>query len=279
MNKISCSVGILTFNSASTLRRALESVKDFDDIIVCDGGSSDGTLTIASEFGARIIAQNVQFKNPDGTLKDFAGVRNQLLDAAQHDWFLYIDSDETISDGLREDIREITKDRPLQTSQGRSFVEPLVYKIPYGIMMDGREIRCSSSSPGYQTRFFNKQSGARFEKPVHERIVFDANVKIGTLTHPWYVHSTREEWTHYLREMRPYRALELARTRDLTFGGYLYFVYRNLRTSLATLVRAAWVYLRYGFRDTLPVRGELGRALNPLLLIALVTRQKFFSFK
>jgi hypothetical protein len=192
------------------------------------------------------------------------------VDAAKYDWFLYIDSDETISDGLREDIRRIT-------SQPLGEKDPLVYRVPYGILMDGRPIKYSSSFPGYQHRFFNKKSGARFHKPVHERIEVRPGVVVGTLAAPWYVHSTREEWVHYLRETAKYRQLELPRVAEQSLLDYIRFVGINLRTSLLTLVRAAWIYARYGFKDTLPVRGELGRALNPILLIADVTRVRFFG--
>ena len=39
--KINCSVGILTFNSEETLLKCLESVSDFSEIIICDGGNTD----------------------------------------------------------------------------------------------------------------------------------------------------------------------------------------------------------------------------------------------
>ena len=34
--KVSCSVGILTFNSATALRKCLDSVRDFADIVICE---------------------------------------------------------------------------------------------------------------------------------------------------------------------------------------------------------------------------------------------------
>jgi len=55
--KIPASVGILTLNSGKTLRRALNSLTDFAEIIVCDGNSTDDTLEIAREYGAKIIRQ------------------------------------------------------------------------------------------------------------------------------------------------------------------------------------------------------------------------------
>ena len=51
---------MLTYNSEKTLRRALESVKDFDDIILCDGDSTDQTHAIAAEYGARVVRQDMR---------------------------------------------------------------------------------------------------------------------------------------------------------------------------------------------------------------------------
>ena len=258
---IPASVGILTFNSAGTLRRALESVRDFDDIVVCDGGSSDGTLDIARAEGARVVVQDAQFKNPDGSLKDYSGPRNQCVAAAKHDWFLYIDSDETISDGLREDVRRIAA-TPAQKDA------PLVYRVPIGIIMDGRYVEHSSNYPGYQHRFFSKLSGARFVRPVHERIVFPTGTAVGTLGHPWYVHTTRDYWRHYLRETAGYRPLEVERSSRVPFLQFIrYGALWALRTSAAVLIKSSYLYIRYGFRSTLPVRGELGRAVAPLVLL------------
>jgi len=48
--KIKCSVGILTFNSGDNLEKCLKSLSDFDEIIVCDGGSADSTVEIAKKF-------------------------------------------------------------------------------------------------------------------------------------------------------------------------------------------------------------------------------------
>lgn len=272
MTKIPCTVGILTFNNEATLRRALESVRDFDDIVICDGGSTDGTLAIASEFGARVIAQDAEFKNPDGSLRDYSGVRNQCLATAKHEWFLYIDSDESISDGLREDIRHIVSEPE----------DSLVYKVPIGIMMDGRYIKYSSNYPGYQYRFFNRRSGATFTKPVHERIEFDEeNVPTGQLTHPWYVHTTREYWNHYLAETAGYRPIEIEKAcvGPFSLKGYFYYtLWWHLRASLVTLLKASRNYLLHGFKDAVPVRGELGRSAAPLLTIWQVTACRLHRF-
>jgi FkbM family methyltransferase len=261
MKKILCSVGILTFNSAQTLPRALESVKTFDDIVINDGGSSDATLEIAKRYGARIISQDSAFKNANHTLRDWSGVRNQLLKEAKHDWFLYIDSDETCSDELREDIQSIVSE-PLTPAS------PLVYRIPIGIYIEDRLIRYSSNFPGYQTRFFNRTSSAMYVKPVHERIVFDtAKVHVGTLVHPWFTYASRDEAGHYLRETKHYRALDVRAFEGRTIvDSVRYGILRSFVVSAAVVVRASRNYLFHGFKKSAPIEVEVGRACYPLIV-------------
>ena len=102
MEKIPVTIGILTFNSVKTLARCLESVKDFKDILIADGGSTDDTLAIAGRYGARTITQSQVWK----PIVDFSLERNRLLDGAREDWFFYIDSDETVSPELAQAMRK-----------------------------------------------------------------------------------------------------------------------------------------------------------------------------
>lgn len=238
-----------------------------DDIILCDGGSTDATLEIAKEYGCRVIAQDAQFKNAEGRLIDFGSARNQVLAAAKNDWFLYIDSDETISDGLAKDVQCIAR-KPYESD------EPLAYRIPIRIVLDGTVILHASNYPGYQYRFFNRRARARYIKPVHERINIDPKkVPTGTLANPWYVYATREDSRHYLRNTAGYRALEVGIFEHHTFSQYLRFVvFRNLRTSAGALIRSLGNYLRYGFKYSAPVSEELGRVIAPLLSIAGITK-------
>lgn len=266
MSKIQASVGILTFNSGKTLRRALESVRDFDDIVLCDGGSKDQTLSIAEEFGARVIRQEAQFLREDGRIKDYSGVRNQSLDAARHDWFLYIDSDETISEGLREEIRDVL-------ASGTSH---MAFKVPIQLIIDGKKILHSSHYPGYQYRFFNRNSGTRFIKPVHERVNIDPEkVSVGTFKNPWHTHTTAEYWRHFIRHSAYYRPMEVDLFQNATWGAFVRFVlWRNVRTSLGVIFKATRNYLRHGFKDSMPIAGEWARIWIPLLLVRDILLRK-----
>lgn len=259
--KINASVGILTLNSGKTLRRALQSVSRFDDIVICDGGSTDDTLAIAKEFGARIISQNILYKNTEGKLIDFGSARNQCLDESKHDWFLYIDSDESISEGLSWDIDEVVRSHVGQNNS-------IVCRVPLGIYIGDRLVTYSSNYPGYQFRFFNKKSGSRFIKTVHERIDFDKKeAEIFTFNHPWYVHTDRDEWNNYLLEGKRYRDITVQKIKSYSQKEFVYFLFFHLRASFAVLLKSIRIYMLHGFKDSMPIRGELGRFLDPLVLI------------
>lgn len=172
MGKISCSIGILSYNSTETLSRALESVKDFAEVIVADGGSTDGTQEVARAAGARVIEQS----NPGTAIADFALERNRLLDVATQPWFFYIDSDEVMSAELRDDIRRATEQSEYSAYRVRYL------KTNADVSKIYRTFR-----EYYQIRLTRTDIGARFIKPVHERIEIPKGTRVGQIEGPWYV--------------------------------------------------------------------------------------------
>lgn len=264
--KIKATVGILTFNSAKTLPRALESVKDFAEIVICDGGSTDATLLIAERYGCTIINQDKEAKNADNTIRDFSMVRNQCLDRASFDWFLYIDSDEALSPELVGEIRHIVG-APL---------DKYIYKIPIRIFIDGHMIKYSSNYPGYQTRFFNKKSGARFVKTVHERIEYDKQqFATMSLSSPWYVFMTDDEVGNYFQNNLGYAKREATRQADISLVGYIrWILYGNIKIIIKVAIRTFRNYLIHGFRDTMQLSVEWGRILYAMAIIYFVTKSQ-----
>jgi tetratricopeptide (TPR) repeat protein len=72
------------------LCRCLASLqKAVDEIVVVDTGSTDRSMAIAREAGARLL--RIEWGN------DFAAARNVGLEAVKTDWVLYIDADECLS--------------------------------------------------------------------------------------------------------------------------------------------------------------------------------------
>src|SRR3989344_8124221 len=269
MEKIQATVCILTFNSGKTLRRALDSVRDFDEFLLCDGCSTDDTLAIAKEYGCRVIEQDTKFKNPDNTLKDIGSLRNQCVDAAGHDWVLILDSDESVSPGLVDEIRQVVASDPAT----------LLYQVPMRMIIGERPIIHSSNYPGYQFRFFDRRSGARFVRPVHNKLEFDRSLAIGTFTHPWNVYWDDADVEQYARRSYKYIADEVNSLSAMSVGGFvLHFLPWHLKVIAAVIVKTTRDRLLYPASSCMPLKVEYGRIRYQLRLI-VETGKKFFRKK
>jgi len=83
------SVVIPTLNAAALLRDTLASVAAADEVVVADGGSSDGTKALAVELGARVVTA------PRGRGEQLAaGVA-----AARGEWLLLLHADTRLEPG------------------------------------------------------------------------------------------------------------------------------------------------------------------------------------
>ena len=83
-----------TANDALRLGRALETLRACEEIIVVDHGSSDATLRIAREYGARILSR-----------KSGADPAN-YLQSVRYNWILCLESRESITEGLEATLYE-----------------------------------------------------------------------------------------------------------------------------------------------------------------------------
>lgn len=89
------SVVINTYNAEKHLARVLDSVKDFDEIVICDMESTDDTLKIAEEYGCHVVT----FRKEGVNIVEPA--RNFAIQAAKHPWVLVVDADEIVTKELR----------------------------------------------------------------------------------------------------------------------------------------------------------------------------------
>jgi glycosyltransferase involved in cell wall biosynthesis len=136
------SLAMIVKNEARCLARCLKSVRAIaDEIIVTDTGSTDRTLEIAGEFGAKISRY--------AWTDDFAAARNFALAQATGDWILVLDADEHASETLAQEIRAFIAGGPQigrlkivsdfrhhgQTQRSHTFVSRL---FPRGVKFRGR---------------------------------------------------------------------------------------------------------------------------------------------
>ena len=159
----------LTFNEARQIRAVLESVKWADEIIIVDSFSTDGTVEIAREFGAKIISEK---------FCGFGRLRNFALDAAKHDWIFSIDADERCTPEFVNELRE-------------TLVEPkhAAYFVPRRNTFLGKPVRFGGMYPDYrQPQVFDRRKFRYREDMVHES--FECRGSTGYFRnfiwqHPW----------------------------------------------------------------------------------------------
>lgn len=142
------SVGLITYNAANDLRRCLDSVWGIaDEIVVGDTGSTDETIAIAEQFGARVLRLPRLIDLPGG----FGEARNRVLDACTGDWFLWIDADEVLQHAVQ--LRKYLGAGPFRgyaIKQQHVMVDcPMTFDTP--------------------VRLFKREPSIRFYGAVHEQ--------------------------------------------------------------------------------------------------------------
>jgi glycosyltransferase involved in cell wall biosynthesis len=132
------SVVINTLNEEKNLPRVLGSVKNFaDEVVVVDMRSTDRTVEIASQFGAKVYGhERTGYVEP---------ARNFAIQKAQNDWVLILDADEKLpielARWLKQEIKAPRAD---------------YYRIPRKNIIFGKWIKHSRWWPDYNIRFFRK---------------------------------------------------------------------------------------------------------------------------
>lgn len=90
------SVVINTYNAEQHLQQVLDSVKGFDEVLICDMESTDGTLDIASRNGCTIVTY------PKGDAVSAEPARTFAIQSAANYWVLVVDADELVTPELRD---------------------------------------------------------------------------------------------------------------------------------------------------------------------------------
>ena len=145
------SVIIITKNEAANMRDCLASVAFADEIIVVDSGSSDGTVEICRELGAKVFVH--------ADWPGFGPQKNRALSYASHEWVFAIDADERVTPELEAQLKSAIRG------------EYDGYFVPRLSQFCGRFIRHSGWYPDYVLRLF-KRLHARFsDDVVHEQVI------------------------------------------------------------------------------------------------------------
>ncbi|WP_210397316.1 glycosyltransferase family 2 protein [Motiliproteus sediminis] len=211
---IQLTVVVLTKNSGNLLRRCLESAAWADELLVYDSGSSDETLTIAQELGARVVT--------DTDWQGFGRQRQKAQEHARGEWLFWLDSDEVISPELRQSIEQVL----------RAPERGCAYRCARLTDYFGRFIRHSGWYPDQVVRLHRAADYGYNDAQVHEAIDCPRD-RVRELAGDLH-HYTTESFAAYMTKSVRY-ADDWARDRYS----------RGKRVSVAgVLLRSFWMFVR-----------------------------------
>lgn len=223
------SLSIISCNEEMNLRRCLQSAADLAaEVVVVDSGSTDGTLAIAAEFGARVVHQ------------DWLGHRDQknvALGLCTQPWVLALDCDEELSVELRGAILRFFKE-----GDGERFAGGEMARKVYFL---GRWITHGDWYPDRKLRLFKRELARWGGSPEHDRITLKEGA-VKRLQGDLH-HFSFRDMRHYISKINGFADVFLERQRA-----------DGVRWSLGqTVVRPCWRFfrayvLRRGFMDGFP---------------------------
>lgn len=138
-------------NGAISIEKSLKSLKEFDDVVVYDNGSSDGTQELAKKF------PNVNLI--EGEFKGFGWTKNKAASFAKHDWILIIDSDEVIDSKL------------LELLKAKKLDEKKIYILNFLAFYKNIQIKYCGWNNQKIRRIYNKKVTRFNDNHVHENII------------------------------------------------------------------------------------------------------------
>jgi len=162
---------IITKNEQQNIERCILSLQNVvDEILVLDNGSTDKTIEIAKNLGARVETT---------TWKGYSQTKNHGNQLAINNFILSIDADEALSKELQNGIISLKQD--LRIDHAYQFNRLTNYC--------GKWIKHCGWYPDTKMRLWSKESG-KWQGEVHEEVKLENYVKVfqveGDLLHYSY---------------------------------------------------------------------------------------------
>ncbi len=225
--KVTLSIAIAVYNERKNLEACLASVQSIaDEIVVVDGGSTDGTIEIAKKFTSKIIRTT----NPPV----FHINKQKALDACTGDWILQLDADEIIPESLKKEIIEVITQPATRNPQPING-----YYIPRKNYFWGHWMRKGGQYPDPVIRLIRKGKGKFPSVTVHEQIAVAGEV--GHLIHPMD-HISYRTSADYWRKADAYTTLSALEMKKNgvpknAWTWFLYNIFKPKRTFLSLYIR------------------------------------------
>jgi len=211
----SLSIIIITKNESANIRSCLESVAWANEIIVVDSSSTDDTVSICKEMGARVHVAD---------WPGFGIQKNRALSYATQSYVFSIDADERVTPELRAEIERVLSGDKVADAY-------LISRLSYYC---GRPMRHSGWYPDLLPRLFKRGKAQFSDNLVHECLIVNGPLEklSGELLH--YAFDDAEEVLHKVNQYSTAGALmmqERGKRATLT-GAVLRGIWSFVRTYL-----------------------------------------------
>ena len=182
------SVVMIVRDAAATLAATLDSVRGFDEVLLYDNGSRDGTPEIAARYPNAKVHQ--------GTFTGFGPTRNAAAALAANDWVFSLDADEVVEPGLAAAIAGLTLDKP-----------ECAYSVERQNFLLGKRVRHGGWGSQRLTRLYNRRTHRFNAVAVHEKVELQAGERAVPLT-GMLRHTAMRDAGDFLVKMHRYTMLK-----------------------------------------------------------------------
>lgn len=153
-------------NEETHIAACLDSLSFCDEIVVVDSFSTDKTLEICKNYNVRLL----QREWPGYKLqKEFA------CSQTKHEWVLFMDADEVVSQELREEILSLVSD-----PNNEKIKQYSAFRVKRAMFFLGKWWRKGGWYPEHRIRFFRRDAVEWIGKDPHENV--RVHGKIGDLS-------------------------------------------------------------------------------------------------
>ncbi len=220
-DKLPLTVAIIALNAESQIGACLAAVAFADEIVVVDSGSTDATVEVARNHGAR-----VEHKEWMG----FGRQKQHAVSIARNDWVLCLDVDERVSNRLAASIREALASNRFHA-----------WRMARRNRFLGRWLAHGEGYPDWSVRLFHRAHAGWSNDDVHEAVLTTTDV--GRLDGD-LMHESAEDVATYVTKQNRYTSLH---AQALFRQGVRASYWRLVTSPLARFVK--FYVLRLGFLD------------------------------
>ena len=224
MGREQLSLVVITLNEEQRIQQCIESVPFADEVVVVDSGSTDRTIEIAEQAGARVIHQH---------WLGYGRQKQYAVEQANNDWVLSLDADEWLSAELSQSIQNILLVPRLYA-----------YQSPRCNRFMGRWLKHGEGYPDLSLRLFHRAYAEWSSDVVHEKVV--AKEAVGVLSGD-LLHESEETLQQYLDKQNRYTTLQ---AEQLHRKGKQFVLPKLFLSPLLRFIK--FYFFRRGFLDGVP---------------------------